>query len=578
MEGGESFHTIPQAANTTMMMGQSTAATSVSTPALISSSNPSHTPSSGPTPILIPSTSQAHAQGHGSTPTSGSVSGSSSAQLASPTPQASTPSASSSSSVAQGDSIRNAPSHLRFSHKSYLPNPPLPSAKYPHSEVIIRAEALIATDPFNTDGWQALLADAQGRDMEYARTVYERFLYQFPTSAKCWIQYIEHELRLRNNPQAESLFRRCLLSIPSVDLMKFYVDYTKSKQTNDVRFRDEVIKAYNFALQNVGFDPASGPIWIEYIAYLITLSMSSKHEENRQQDRIKQAFKDAVSTPLNNIEDIWKEVEKYEMRMNKNTAREILQERSRPFSVAKTVLRERKSKFDQIDKNLLARPLTCESRDYQQYGLWQSLIAYEKGNPLALDSNGLRNRVTFFYSQMLLHFYHYPEIWIEAAKYQASNQCYKEAAKLFDEGVKAVPDSLLLRLSYAEFEEQRKNEKEATSVYEGAVKDVPSTLVYIQYMRYARRVGNENEARRIFLRGKKLPDCTYHLYIAAANIELYVNRRADLAKTIFEAGMKVFSKEPAYIDAYISFYTNLNEDLGWYMVIDDQNIPNFIVW
>lgn len=43
-------------------------------------------------------------------------------------------------------------------------------------------------------------------------------------------------------------------------------------------------------------------------------------------------------------------------------------------------------------------------------------------------------------------------------------------------------------------------------------------------MRFARRTEGVDEARKVFLQARKAPACTFHVYVASANLELCVDK------------------------------------------------------
>lgn len=52
---------------------------------------------------------------------------------------------------------------------------------------------------------------------------------------------------------------------PNIELWRSYVNYVKSTKETQ---REEVIKAFEFALENIGIDINSIQLWQDYIHYL----------------------------------------------------------------------------------------------------------------------------------------------------------------------------------------------------------------------------------------------------------------------------------------------------------------------
>ena len=101
----------------------------------------------------------------------------------------------------------------------------------------------------------------------------------------------------------------------------------------------------------------------------------------------------------------------------------------------------------------------------------------------------------------------------------------------------------------------------------------PDPLVVIQYMRYislsfpslnniihrfARRTEGLEGPRKIFKRVR--PVCAYHVFVALAHIEFFVNKNPRIAREVFEDGLKRFPQESVYALQYLEFMKQLNED------------------
>ncbi len=55
-------------------------------------------------------------------------------------------------------------------------------------------------------------------------------------------------------------------------------------------------------------------------------------------------------------------------------------------------------------------------------------------------------------------------------------------------------------------------------MYERLVAVNQSTLVFIQYMKFARRAEGIKGGRAVFKRGRTSPSCTYHLFVVSGLI------------------------------------------------------------
>lgn len=81
-------------------------------------------------------------------------------------------------------------------------------------------------------------------------------------------------MKYSNFNEVEALFTRCLKTVLSVDLWKFYLGYIRrinlgeSGSAVTPEARGIIEKAYEYVLNNVGMDRDAGPIWADYIYFL----------------------------------------------------------------------------------------------------------------------------------------------------------------------------------------------------------------------------------------------------------------------------------------------------------------------
>lgn len=66
----------------------------------------------------------------------------------------------------------------------------------------------------------------------------------------------------------DEIFKRCLLSCLNIDLWKSYLNYIKLIQQDQPNGRAEIINGFEFALQHIGLDISSTPIWQDYLNFL----------------------------------------------------------------------------------------------------------------------------------------------------------------------------------------------------------------------------------------------------------------------------------------------------------------------
>ncbi|XP_062232368.1 cleavage stimulation factor subunit 77 [Phragmites australis] len=367
-----------------------------------------------------------------------------------------------------------------------------------------------------------------------------------------------------NNDEAtKQIFSRCLLNCLHINLWRCYINFIR--RVNDKRGSvglDETKKAFDFMLNYVGNDAASGPVWMEYIAFLKLMPAVTPQEESHRMTTVRKVYQKAILVPTNHVEQLWKDYENFENSVSRTLAKGLLSEYQPKFNSAKAVYRERKKYIDDIDWNVLAIPPTGSCKEEQQCMAWKRLLAFEKGNPQRIDATTANRRVTFTYEQCLMYLYHHPDIWYDYAMWHAKNGSLDSAAKIFQRALKAIPDSEVLKYAFAEMEESRGAIQTAKTIYESLIAENASvtSLAHIQFIRFLRRSEGIEAARKYFLDARKSPSCTYHVYVAYATMAFCLDKDAKVAQSVFEAGLKRFMHEPGYILEYADFLCRLNDD------------------
>ncbi|KAI3914272.1 hypothetical protein MKX01_030729 [Papaver californicum] len=232
---------------------------------------------------------------------------------------------------------------------------------------------------------------------------------------------------------------------------------------------------------------------------------------------LKEVYQKAILTPTHHVEQLWKDYENFENSVSRALAKGQVSEYQPKYNSAKAVYKERKKLVDDIDWNMLAVPPTGSDKEEQQCMAWKRFLAFEKGNPQMIDSEFSNSRIILTYEQYLMYLYYYPDI------------C-------------SLPDSELLKYAYAELEESR------GSLLGDVVN--ASTLAHIHFI----------PARKYFVDARKYPNCTYHVFVAYAMMAFCQDKDLKVAHNVFEAGMKRFMHEPAYILEYADFLCGLNDD------------------
>ena len=120
--------------------------------------------------------------------------------------------------------------------------------------------------------------------------------------------------------------------------------------------RDEVRKAFEFALDHMGMDISSTQIWQDFLTFLRAEKATNPFEEGNKMTAIRKLFQRATENPMHNLEAIWKDYDVFENSLSKILAKALLTEQSPKYMGARVVYRERKLLMEGILRNMLARP------------------------------------------------------------------------------------------------------------------------------------------------------------------------------------------------------------------------------
>ncbi|KAL1338561.1 hypothetical protein HN51_033182 [Arachis hypogaea] len=418
-------------------------------------------------------------------------------------------------------------------------------------------------DKYNVEAAEILANEAQHLPIAEATPIYEQLLLLFPTSAKFWRQYVEAHMAVNNDEAVKQIFSRCLLNCLQIPLWRCYIRFIrKVNDKKGMEGQEETRKAFDFMLNYVGADIASGPVWMEYISFLKSLPAINAQEESHRMTAVRKVYQKAIVTPTHHIEQLWKDYENFENSVSRQLAKGLISEYQPKYNSARAVYRERKKYVDEIDWNMLAVPPSGSCKEEMQWIAWKKLLSFEKGNPQRIDAASSNKRVIFTYEQCLMYMYHYPDVWYDYATWHAKGGSIDTAIKVFQRSLKALPDSEMLRYAYAELEESRGAIQAAKKIYESILGDGvnATSLAHIQFIRFLRRTEGVEAARKYFLDARKSPSCTYHVYVAYATMAFCLDKDPKMAHNVFEAGLKRFMHEPVYILEYADFLTRLNDD------------------
>lgn len=455
--------------------------------------------------------------------------------------------------------------------------PPDQAAEY-IPEKVKKAEKKLEENPYDLDAWSILIREAQNQPIDKARKTYERLVAQFPSSGRFWKLFIEAEIKAKNYDKVEKLFQRCLMKVLHIDLWKCYLSYVRETKGKLPSYKEKMAQAYDFALDKIGMEIMSYQIWVDYINFLKGVEAVGSYAENQRITAVRRVYQRGCVNPMINIEQLWRDYSKYEEGINVHLAKKMIEDRSRDYMNARRVAKEYETVMKGLDRNAPSVPPQNSPQEAQQVEMWKKYIQWEKSNPLRTEDQTLiTKRVMFAYEQCLLVLGHHPDIWYEAAQYlEQSSKLLAEKgdmnnAKLFSDEAANIYEraigtllkkNMLLYFSFADYEESRMKHEKVHSIYNRllGIEDIDPTLVYIQYMKFARRAEGIKSGRSIFKKAREDLRTRHHVYVTAALMEYYCSKDKSVAFKIFELGLKKYGDIPEYILAYIDYLSHLNED------------------
>ncbi|KAK5953947.1 mRNA 3'-end-processing protein rna14 [Knufia fluminis] len=342
----------------------------------------------------------------------------------------------------------------------------LPKSRLAH-DVVGMLEDRIKDDPRgDSAAWLELIEEYKSRNKDdQVRRTYERYLDVFPLAAEQWCAFLRWEEAADRKWHMEQIFKKALISVPSVELFAIYVNYVRrrhSMQTGDTsQAYKNIHQTFEFALKSVGMDKDSGSLWQDYINFLRTgpgTVGGSGWQDSQKMDALREAYGKALSVPTSAIQSLWKEYDAFETGINKINGRKMMQERSPDYMTARTAYTQLQNITRKIIRTSQPRlpPALGYAGDLeyqQQVSLWREWLQWEKDDPLELKEDKLDSyldRVIFIYKQALMALQFWPEMWYEAAEFCLLNDREDTGLGLLNQGFAANPESVLLAFKLAD--------------------------------------------------------------------------------------------------------------------------------
>ncbi|XP_022256823.1 cleavage stimulation factor subunit 3-like [Limulus polyphemus] len=385
------------------------------------------------------------------------------------------------------------------SHHGYIP------------DRVKKAEKHLEDNQYDVDAWSVLIRDVQNKKIEEARELYEKLVSQFPNAGRYWKLYIENEMKAKNFERVEKLFQRCLIKVLNIDLWRCYLNYVKETKGSLPSYREKMAQAYDFALDKMGMDILSYPIWNDYITFLKSVEAVGSYAENQRITAVRKVYQRGIVNPMINIEQLWKDYIAYEQSINPIIAEKMTADRSRDYMNARRVAKEYEAVTRGLNRNAPSVPPQGTPEEVKQVDLWKKYIAWEKSNPLRTEDHAtITKRVMFAYEQCFLCLGHHPDMWYESALFlEQSSKLLTEkgdlnAGKMFSDEAAAIYEraittllktNQLLYFAYADFEEVRTQDNNTRVLFErvltsGSLTSEKSVEIWNRFLEFESNIGD----------------------------------------------------------------------------------------
>jgi cleavage stimulation factor subunit 3 len=134
--------------------------------------------------------------------------------------------------------------------------------------------------------------------------------------------YAEHELNSGNTKEGVEIFDRCLLNNLNVELWQFYLNYVKSSN-DSIENKEEIEKAFEFALDKVGLDINSTPIWLDYLKFIKNQPVSNAFDQSKMMTKLRSLYQRCISNCMNGIDHIWHEYVRNDFSLNSSSRKHL---------------------------------------------------------------------------------------------------------------------------------------------------------------------------------------------------------------------------------------------------------------
>ncbi len=138
-------------------------------------------------------------------------------------------------------------------------------------------------------------------------------------------------------------------------------------------------------------------------------------------DALRKVYHRAVQIPLDNVEKLWQDLEAFEMKLNKITAKKFMADLSPAHMQARTVYRQLNNYVSTLYPPSTGRPElflpslpSFDPAERSTVGKWKGYLKWEESNPLEIEDKDkplLILRVQTVYRKAVIRMRYFPEIW-----------------------------------------------------------------------------------------------------------------------------------------------------------------------
>jgi cleavage stimulation factor subunit 3 len=136
-------------------------------------------------------------------------------------------------------------------------------------------------------------------------------------------------------------------------------------------------------------------------------------------DALRKVYHRAVQIPLDNVECLWQELEAFETKLNRITAKKFMADLSPAHMQARTVLHQLVNHVGAIyppntPEIFLPSLPRFDASERALVGKWKAYLKWEEGNPLEIEEKDratLITRIKGVYRKAVIRMRYYTEIW-----------------------------------------------------------------------------------------------------------------------------------------------------------------------